>query len=172
MLKKLTKAQFQELPINEQRVSLAKDVLAHLAAKKFVETRGRYFVFDSYDYMNANTDSAQDVIRNISECYVCAKGAVVCAFVENFNQRTVSQLNDEDAEIVQIFGKPMWRELELRFEGWGSRHSTPLFDLMTNIISNNGELVFNDGLEHGVSYNADGEALTDCNGKYLFGNDD
>lgn len=173
MLKKLTKQQFQSLPVNEQRIALAKDVLAHLTAKKFVETRGRYFGFANYyDYANAATDPAQEVIRNSPECYVCAKGALVCAFVENFNERTVSGLDEEDPEIVQIFGIPMWRELEMRFEGWGGRYRTPLFDLMTNIITNNGELVINDGYEQGVNYNEDGEATTDCNGHYLSTNDD
>lgn len=146
MEKKLTKEEFDALPKNEQIVYLAEDVLKQLELDKFVAAHHGYFNFSDQETAQIiwsdewkNHGTAQNLIEK-SKCYVCAKGAVVCSFILNFNNRSTSQLNDMDPEIVEIFGLDLWTRIEQAYEGWDGYAQHPLEEIMQNIIDNNGEL--------------------------------
>ena len=114
----MTKNQFNRLSKFKKRISVAKDVLLQLKLKKFVPSPGTYLEMRvDYEY----DDSAQKVIQAAPECEVCAKGALVCSYILNYNNATMDQVDDgiEDyPEMVEIFGESLWNIIEALFEGW------------------------------------------------------
>lgn len=168
-LKKVTKAQFTKMNRYRRRVFIAKDVLAQLASDKYVSTNGTYFRFTKGGrYIWQDDASAQEFIQD-STCHVCAKGAAVCSYVRHFNERTTNQLDQNDPEIVAVFGKKMWDVIEAMFEGFivsmkvsntGSRirvsfpYYVTMESIMQNIVDNKGKLKF----KHGANeYIVDGD---------------
>lgn len=161
-LKTITKAQFNKLSNPEKRVLIAQDVVAQLEAKKFVQKRGSYFEFEVPDkklhhyelvkgerysplddcYADSRKESAQKLIKD-STCYVCAKGAAICSFVQKFNEKEISELHEDDDDLAEIFGHNLWQELERHFEGWDGNSQKSLKSLMNNIIENKGFLKIN-----------------------------
>ena len=145
----ITKEEFNKLTRPEQRVIIAQDVLAQLAAKKFHPMRGNYCeIKPGKDTKGVNTTeradiddryifpaslSAQALIQSAEACYVCAKGAMVCAYVERFNKRTVGGMScmSSDETMVRIFGDNMWSEIEAQFEGNRSYRKNAVFNMMT-----------------------------------------
>lgn len=158
-LKTITRAAFDKLPNPTKRVLIAQDVIAQLDAKKFVSNRGNYFEFkvpkkkqeeygvgesERYEpladyYAEYKTDTAQKLIKD-STCYVCAKGAAICSFVQKFNNKSIQDLDENDDDLVKIFGDELWEAIEHHFEGWSGNASKSLRWLMNNIIENNGFL--------------------------------
>ena len=164
-LKSLTKAQFNKLPNNEKRVLLAQDVIAQIKAKKYVQNHGDYIQFhkkkaknvtnkvfreelnEQFEHISLMFDrqvvsekfsnlSAKYCIDSMDQCHVCAKGAVICSFVQNFNKRKIKDINAEDSEIKEIFGDELWSAIEIQFED----EDKSLLSLMQNIVKNNGYL--------------------------------
>jgi hypothetical protein len=165
----ITKAKFERLSPKKQRVLLAKDVLAQLASEKYIQSRGNYVNFPGV-YGLQNTDSGQKVLERTQQCEVCAKGALICSYVKNFN---TMQLNDmingnRNPVLQKIFGIRLWHSIEALFEGWcfdkvhGTRYDSvedaeeegvevynasktrySIESLMKNIIRNDGALNYN-----------------------------
>lgn len=145
----ITKEEFNKLTRPEQRVIIAQDVLAQLALKKFRPMRGNYCeIKPGKNTKGVNTTeradidnrsffpsslSAQALIQSAEACYVCAKGAMVCAYVEHFNKRTVGGMSSmsSDETMVRIFGANMWSEIEAQFEGSHSYRKFAVSDMMT-----------------------------------------
>jgi len=151
MLKQLTKEQFDEFPRERKRVILAQDVILQLNAKKFVEENGTYFDFSQGGRLmkwHIQDDSAKDII-NASVCHVCAKGALICSYVGQFNNAKVYELNSEYEEVKEIFGYTLWNVMESAFEAWGSFFkSTPLRKLMQSLIDNEGKFIMIEGRKY------------------------
>ena len=190
-LKTITEEEFDKLPKLEQRVLIAQDVLAQLAAKKFKPKRGEYFnfgitpskfkklfpdasksaetrVFHNWEFRNscptANMNSkffasisAQKLIQDIDSCHVCAKGAVVCSFLNKFNKKSVRDISASDQRVVRIFGRALWSEMEAQFEGNSGYRVDSFYDkldynlkprsiksIMEEIVRNGGYLLVKD----------------------------
>lgn len=160
-LKTLTEEEFNLLPRLKQRVLIAKDVIAQVKSKKFRPSRGTYFSTSSAGSRNSDnlfdfhsrwsqgaTRSAQSVIKD-SQCYVCAKGAAICSFVGKFNRKLVRDMESDMPELVKIFGRTLWDEIEAQFEGdpsfrRESDDNSPIkpksiASIMQNIIENKGK---------------------------------
>lgn len=158
----LTKEEFEALPVLQQRVLIAKDVIANIKSKKFNPARGVYFSTSRLDlqgfkHSGDNNDVDAKTYIKSNDCFVCAKGAAVCSYVQKFNSIKVSQLSDELAPVVRIFGHRLWSEIEAQFEGsptyrkdengnsfpwrlsiFTSIKPKSIVSIMQNIIDNNG----------------------------------
>lgn len=155
----MTKEQFEALPKNEQRVILAKDIVAQIQAGKYKPTNMSFFGIKTKigEFVDCHWDeNAQSKIKNTNNvCYVCAKASIICAYIERFNERTFGEAFKEQEknfkEFRSLFGPRGWDKIECLFEGWplNIRNSDgglenaiynliPLEDIMLNIIENNG----------------------------------
>lgn len=164
-----TAAQFNKLTNLKKRVVIAKDVLKQIEAERYIQTRDQYFGFtvpapagrasSRYDSIarvpGCGAPTAHRPLRYSSlqvkpfltgankkvQCHVCAKGAAICSLTRIVNKRTFAQLDSEDSEIVDIFGRTIWDAMESMFEGYNP-YSEPvsLEDIMKNIIKNKGRL--------------------------------
>lgn len=108
-----------KLTPNEQRVLIAKDVLATLDAKKFKATAGLYTNFDKATFRSIQSSPLGTDLRMLygktRSCQVCAKGAVFVAAVARFDQATVG--NSDMDEILQRYFPLDADEMENAFEG-------------------------------------------------------
>ena len=166
----MTKKQFDKLTPAKQRVFVAQDVLLQLKAEKYVAKRGYYVSSPTLcaDGWSNNDASAQQMIKE-EVCHVCAKGALVCSYVRNFNNMQIKNLPltaNNHPELNEIFGRRLWNIIEALFEGWifdkngfvnqsMLHNNTPDYpynhknkrftieSLMKNIIRNNGKLNYN-----------------------------
>ncbi len=130
----LSKEKFDELPVNEKRIAICKDVIARINQSFIVPTNG-YFWSDPIPYSveeqgySATLDYRDDVTLkeriNSEPCSVCAKGAMFCSWVGNFNQvewrhafwlEEVDDLKNTSPELVEIFGREMLDNIEAAFE--------------------------------------------------------
>lgn len=160
-------SKFKRLSKAKQRVLVAQDVLDQLAAQKFKPRRGTYITLDgSLIYDEDSTKDVKDLISESRTCTVCAKGALVCSYINRFNNHDVFDavsIYDEDmGDIVDVFGYTLWAEIEAQFEGkplyraaninykYGSKYikkrGRSLKSLMQNIIKNNGKLEIAKGI--------------------------
>ena len=154
-VKTINKAAFDKMSVYKKRVAIAKDVLLQLELAKFVPQRGQYVTIKRKG-KNAlrplRTDAAKPLIaEENSKCYVCAKGAIMCSYVRNFNNAVYDELKSgEMDETNDIFGWDILAKLEDEFEGFmdGSK-KVPLKTLMENIIDNKGVYVDKEGNVYG-----------------------
>ena len=128
--KPLTKEQFEKLKPRKQRVYLAQDVLEQLRIRKFVATTGVFIEELDYDDYTRGaklkkaiplSSSAKKVLEKFESCHVCAKGALVCSYVLNFNEKIVGDIQNsniyDNRELKNIFGEFLWNFIEALFEG-------------------------------------------------------
>lgn len=157
----MTKEQFEALPKNEQRVILAKDIVAQIQAGKYKPTNMSFFGIKTKEGGLVSYRPEENAQAKIKEnvCHVCAKASVVCAYIERFNERTFGEISTDAfkeqkknfKEFRSLFGPRGWDKIECLFEGWplNIRNSNgmmenaiynliPLEDIMLNIIKNNG----------------------------------
>jgi hypothetical protein len=123
----LNKTDFDALAPNEQRAAICKDVIARLNAQKIVPNHGNFFINrDSVVSYSDLSLSVQESI-NTKPCQACAKGALFCSWVGNFNNverdglERVNEVTNSMAntvpELVTIFGREMLDNIEAAFEG-------------------------------------------------------
>jgi len=124
MITLLNKVDFDALAPNEQRVAICKDVIARLNAQKLIPNHGNFFI----NRDSVVSDSALTVQESINAtpCQACAKGALFCSWVGNFNNverdglervsEVTSSLNKIVPELVDIFGHEMLDNIEAAFE--------------------------------------------------------
>lgn len=157
----LKKQKFDRLPAKEQRVAIAKDVIARLDAGKFKTLRGSFSLItkDGKDFSTWGKDrelSAKTVLQH-NECQVCAKGSLVMSWVAQFNNKTIGQVYNRPIipEIAAIFPQDMRDAMEGAFEGmvkiiaqdWpkssivlhAPKKVWSLRKVMNNVIRNGGE---------------------------------
>jgi len=164
-LQLINKTEFNKLSAAQKRVAIAKDVLLRIKKKNIKQYQGDFFlnkedIFEELD----EKDSIQDAI-NSSQCEVCAKGALVCSWVGNFNKVKKEDIESfevnlvfEDAApkgLVKLFGRDMLDSIEYNFEGedyaWTShnalrkgynkKYNNNLRAIMQNIIENEGKFI-------------------------------
>jgi hypothetical protein len=122
----LNKTDFDALASNEQRAAICKDVIARLNAQKLIPNHGNFFI--NRDSVVSYSDLSLTVQESINTkpCQTCAKGALFCSWVGNFNNvdRTglervnlvVSSMANIVPELVGIFGREMLDNIEAAFE--------------------------------------------------------
>jgi hypothetical protein len=123
----LNKTDFDALSPNEQRAAICKDVITRLNAQKLIPNHGNFFI----NRDSVVSDSALTVQESINTtpCQACAKGALFCSWVGNFNnvdrdglervyEVTISMANIVP-ELVDIFGREMLDNIEAAFESQG-----------------------------------------------------
>ncbi len=121
----LTRKDFFDLDIYEQRVAIAKDVLLRLDCNLILPRKGLFV--HSKSFVNGRHGVSQTTV-NTNVCSVCAKGAIVCSWFGNLNKHGLDTFSlDDNAdfddknsghwEVVRTFGDT-WKFLERLFEGW------------------------------------------------------
>ena len=161
-MKLLNKEEFDKLSQNEKRVAICRDVIARIDAQKIRPNHGYFFNGKGEVYENV-TVPVQEQINNTT-CSVCAKGAIFCSWVGNFNNvdhielkyatEKVDTWDRYVPELMDIFGREMLDNLEAAFERevycWhydkdAPRHYVAAFrgydlrGIMEYIIANGGE---------------------------------
>lgn len=135
-----------------ERVEIAKDILAQLAAEKLRADTQLYVEFDSGYYPDPEAP-AQPIIDQITEnCTVCARGALILSYVRRHNKLKVGELNrnalmDYNSVLTQFFNIAQIKLIEDVFEtryGWQAyREVYPddnerLAFIMQNVVDNQG----------------------------------
>lgn len=128
----MTKAQLQALPIEEQRVELAKDVLRMMRSRKFYARRGTYMelLFSLPRIAIRNPRARLDEVfreRSAEEPMgsVCAIGAIFCAAVDKFGRLKLSDLDLAGHESDNVKPEKMLEYLS----PWFSRDQLRLMEL-------------------------------------------
>lgn len=154
---------FNALSTYQKRVAICKDVIERME-NKLLSPKTQIFFTDKFYPAWEAAVTPQEYI-NTHACNVCAKGAIMCSWVGNFNKYNKAEVyrfselvHIADAsypvELIEIFGKNLLDTIESAFEGYGTsilrtfprRDSKEmLHDIMTNIIKNNGKMILNDG---------------------------
>ena len=166
---KINPSQFKNLSIKQKRVAIAQDVIDRIFAELLSGKTGNLFSnstawhFDGHDLQG---------YFNSRKCEACAKGALICSWVGNFNSynnlgaftyELESYIGQEDRrypkELIEIFGYEMLGLIEIAFEGVGNSWNVlnirddrdevdqtyfeDLYGIMRNIVANDGEFVWN-----------------------------
>jgi hypothetical protein len=120
--KLLDKKKFDKLPANQKRVVICQDVLARIKARLIAPDQGDLLhqrgVF-------SRAISPQETF-NSKKCAACAKGALICSWVGNFNKVSWGELGYFDYDLrasksyppalLRIFGRKMLDNMEAAFE--------------------------------------------------------
>jgi hypothetical protein len=153
----LDKEEFDKLSRAQQRVAIAKDVIDRDKAGLFGTADNLNFEStflhekNQENFLNRNPKE----FFNSKKCHVCAKGALVCSWVGNFNSYDAQQVrnfsldierpNRYPEQLLEIFGKRMLDQIEIAFEGWfafrSSKYEKNLSLIMQNIVENGGEFI-------------------------------
>lgn len=117
----IDKKKFEALPANKKRKAICKDVLKRLKIGLIVPENGRFFrELDSFERVGKPQKTF-----NKEVCHVCAKGAIMCSWVGNFNKYDWSEVLDFSEEtsygyypqeLLEIFGREMLDNIEAAFE--------------------------------------------------------
>ena len=122
----LNKTDFDALAPNEQRIAICKDVIARLDAQKLIPNHGNFFI--NRDSVVSDSDRSLTVQESINTkpCKTCAKGALFCSWVGNFNNverdglervnEVTYSMTNIVPELVAIFGRKMLDNIEAAFE--------------------------------------------------------
>lgn len=116
-----------------QRLLVIVDVIQQLIAKKFIATNGNYILAPTFNGLVGNQDpktvdskTVRENAKNIQKCEVCAKGAVLLAFIERFNSvdgvhlagcMSNGGIERHVPQLSQLFGHDLLGEIEAAFEG-------------------------------------------------------
>jgi hypothetical protein len=122
-MKLLNKKKFAALSRNEQRKVICQDVLKRIELDLIKPNSGQFFK-NKYSVGEGN-QTPQEVV-NSKKCEVCAKGALMCSWVGNFNNcdfdsfyNFSEELRDSiryPHELLAIFGRDMLDNIEAAFE--------------------------------------------------------
>ena len=157
MKKRMTKA--------EQRVLIAKDVIAQLKARRTIGGHGDYITWKNPVPIKEGAQ-VKDLFKDIPQCKVCAKGAALLAAVDRFNKLKITVWEADDQAkgyykgsfLEKWFSLEQLGEIESAFEGWSKVENYTEFSykhlpkqaanagirismIMQNIIRNEGTFV-------------------------------
>ena len=121
----LNEKEFNNLTLNEKRVMIAKDVIARIYVDNLIEERGQIINGEVNNDKNINPKEA----INTKTCEVCARGALLCSWIGNFNNVSWSELReiggypfasysskDFPAPLLEVFDRVMLDNIEAAFE--------------------------------------------------------
>jgi hypothetical protein len=130
---------FMKMPKWRRRVTIARDVLAQLAAQRFNPITGRYFIADSLSSLSWQDDlqntQLQKQLKTVEKCDVCALGSMFVCGVQRANSLTIGEsMIDGDGEIggtvayeylERFFEKRQLQLIESAFEQRNMDESSP-----------------------------------------------
>lgn len=119
----MARIKFNELTKAEQRVVIAKDLIARLQTGKFHPSPGIYLsVWDDYD---DDPDAQVQTVLKGKECEGCQLGGMFLCAVDHYNRLKVGDTNlehmdrlDASAYLKRWFDMATLIEIEAAFEGW------------------------------------------------------
>ena len=128
--KLMNQEEFNKLSINEKRVAIAKDVIIRINNSNFIEKRGNILQGEIEDYKYSRTLDPKNAI-NTKKCEVCARGALLCSWIGNFNNVDWESLdkigggfgssyNSEcfPSQLLEVFDRVMLDNIEAAFESY------------------------------------------------------
>jgi len=123
----LNEVEFNNLTLNEKRVAIAKDVIIRINNNNFLENRGQ--ILTGEVVINKNTNPKESI--NTKQCEVCARGALLCSWIGNFNNVGWDELSEFDSKLnysvnygsntfpsplLEVFDREMLDNIEAAFE--------------------------------------------------------
>lgn len=128
----LTPEQFNALPINEQKVLIAQDVIAQLALENYNTNHTAYIEFEEEHTIVRDLPAREVLLEPSAPCTVCARGALFLSMVRYKNHLNMRQVmnagfdyhlvDDEDNNglgtrfIASVFSTKEQSEIESVFE--------------------------------------------------------
>ena len=123
-IKLIDKEKFDNLKNERKIVAICKDVIYRIKNHRVVVSHGSLLA--NPFHMEKDSLSAKELI-NSKQCYACAKGALLCSWIGNFNmvsRKTLIKISETPdgmklapQELNEIFGKEMLDNIEAAFEG-------------------------------------------------------
>lgn len=125
-MKLIDQATFEQLSPAEKRIAICRDVIARIDGGLICPQNGSFFA--NFELIRNEEQSPQETL-NTRECQVCAKGALMCSWVGNFNKADWHTLEGFDEslnyinypsypeQLLEIFGREMLDNIEAAFEG-------------------------------------------------------
>ena len=119
----IRRPRFDKLTNAQKRVAICKDVIARMDLNLLTEVHG--LVIKNRHQFAQIAKSPREAI-NKKECEVCAKGALICSWIGNFNQFSFSEfigiphgdsMLGAPPELTEIFGYEMLDNIEAAYEG-------------------------------------------------------
>jgi hypothetical protein len=116
LIEKQNKA-FHRMSKKNQRLAIAKDVLAQLRLKKYRATPGAYFSSQEVDDAIDEIEILQEVLLEKSPvCNVCALGSAAVSLCRLGDEADIHDVSSPHALLHEIFGDQI-QLMELAFEG-------------------------------------------------------
>lgn len=112
VIKPISEAEFDALPVHKKRMVIAKDVIASVIGELYVADAGVYFVppHKLFDGEPRNPQVA-DCIPQLKGCHVCAMGSMLISAIKIKNKITVSHLLQGTALCYNSDGQPKASEI-------------------------------------------------------------
>src|ERR1700690_520275 len=121
-----TNKAFAKMNRAEQRVQIAKDVIAALKVKRLTAKHQSYFDVSENTFLRMEdngSDSLKDTLKTIPTCHVCAKGAIFTCTVARKNKVTNRQAMSQNWDCDSLskslkgtFSAHQLRLIETEFE--------------------------------------------------------
>lgn len=154
----MARIKFEELTKAEQRVVIAKDLIARLKAKKFTALSGTYLM--AQDVLDDEDGNAQvrDVLKG-QECRGCQIGGMFLCAIDRYDRLKVRDVGDSGIEdndgafrkyLSRWFSADTLTEVEEAFEGCGKfedwfeendNDEIRMVKIAQNIIRNKGKFI-------------------------------
>lgn len=124
-LKLLDKAAFDKLTLHEKRVTLANDVLLRIRLRKIRPLMGNIISLDFRNKTIGVGASETQRLVNKKKCEGCAKGALLFAWIGNFDSfggTAFGRIDNHSLswgfpdELKEVFGKRLLSAIEVAFE--------------------------------------------------------
>jgi len=124
----LNEVEFNKLTRNQKRVKIAEDVIFRIFAENLIESNGSILGGNIKEIVEEVP--LKEAINNTS-CEVCARGAIMCSWIGNFNKVTWNDIDplyrrmiDYSSkgfppQLLEVFDQEMLDNIEAAFE-----HST------------------------------------------------
>ena len=128
----INEKQFKLLSLAEKRIAICKDVIARIESQKIIPYSGQFWRGRDSILDSMKEKLSPQEYFNKNSCQVCAKGAIFCSWIGNFNKLGWGQADcvsecievlDEKKEprypkeILKVFGREFLDNLEAAFEG-------------------------------------------------------
>lgn len=123
----LNEVEFNKLSLNEKRIAIAKDVIIRINNSNFFEERGQILKGEVIRFCDIDPKDA----INTKECNVCARGALLCSWIGNFNNMKWNDLMNFNSststdttysstafpsQLLEVFDQVMLDNIEAAFE--------------------------------------------------------
>lgn len=115
----MTTEEFNKLSKLQQRVAIAKDVVAQVGAEKYIAAKGTYYSPSEFPTYRINQETALAV----KACHVCGLGAMLVSAVRLGNEFDSTQ-SFMEALLPRFFSRSQRDLIECAFEGWNAEQTT------------------------------------------------